>query len=141
MSVRSRRRRGGGTVFYDEDRGRYVGQVSYLDEAGRRHRPKVYAKTAEACWEKLDELRRELKKSGSVAPRDLTVADVLADLLAHPPADWKSPLTRVNRKNHAARMSGLAGQGEAGPADPSSRWSGSLRKRRPRGSRLTPCVG
>ena len=85
MSVRSRRRRGGGTVFYDEDRGRYVGQVSYLDEAGRRHRPKVYAKTAEACWEKLDELRRELKKSGSVAPRDLTGRG-RARRLARPPS-------------------------------------------------------
>jgi hypothetical protein len=37
------------------------------------------------CWEKLDALRAELKKAGSVAPRDLTVADVINDLITHPP--------------------------------------------------------
>jgi hypothetical protein len=36
-------------------------------------------------WEKLDALRAELKKAGSVAPRDLTVADVINDLITHPP--------------------------------------------------------
>ena len=29
-----RGRRGGGTVFYDKDRKCYVGQVSYIDDAG-----------------------------------------------------------------------------------------------------------
>ena len=102
MSQRSRK--GGGTVFWDPDRGCYTGQLSHYDEAGNRKRPKVHAATKAECWEKLDELRAELKKTGSVAPRDLTVADVVADLLAHPPADWKSPLTVINRRNYAERI-------------------------------------
>ncbi len=41
---------------------------SHYDAAGNRKRPKVYAATKAGCWEKLDELRAELKKTGSVAP-------------------------------------------------------------------------
>ena len=108
--VSRRSRKGGGTVFWDEDRGCYTGQLSYYDEAGSRKRPKVHAATEAACWEKLDELRAELKKTGSVAPRDLTVADVIGDLLAHPPAAWKSPLTLINKKNLAARINAGLGK-------------------------------
>jgi integrase len=108
--VNRRSRKGGGTVFWDEDRGRYTGQLSYYDEAGNRKRPKVHAATETACWEKLDELRAELKTAGSVAPRDLTVADVISDLLAHPPASWKSPITLINKKNQAARITGALGK-------------------------------
>ncbi len=106
----ARNRRGGGTVFWDEDRGCYTGQISHYDAAGNRKRPKVYAATKAECWEKLDELRAEVKKTGSVAPRDLTVADMINDLLAHPPADWKSPLTLINRKNHATRIISALGK-------------------------------
>ena len=108
--MNQRSRKGGGTVFWDEDRGCYTGQLSHYDAAGNRKRPKVYAATKAECWEKLDELRAELKKTGSVAPRDLTVADVINDLLAHPPADWKSPLTLINRKNHATRITSALGK-------------------------------
>jgi integrase len=110
IAVSKRSRKGGGTVFWDADRGCYTGQLSYYDEAGNRKRPKVHAATETACWEKLDELRAELKKTGSVAPRDLTVADVINDLLAHPPADWRSPLTLINRKNYAARITAALGK-------------------------------
>jgi integrase len=88
----------------------YTGQLSYHDEAGNRKRPKVHAATETACWDKLDELRAELKKTGSVAPRDLTVADVINDLLARPPAEWKSPLTLTNRNNQAARIIAALGK-------------------------------
>jgi len=108
-TVSQRSRKGGGTVFWDEDRGCYTGQLSHYDEAGNRRRPKVHAATKAACWEKLDELRAELKKTGSVAPRDLTVADVVNELLAHPPADWKSPLTMINRRNYATRINAALG--------------------------------
>jgi integrase len=108
--VSQRSRKGGGTVFWDEDRGCYTGQLSYYDEAGSRKRPKVHAATEAGCWEKLDELRAELKKTGSVAPRDLTVADVINDLLAHPPAKWKSPLTLINKRNLAARINASLGK-------------------------------
>lgn len=105
-----RTRKGGGTVFWDADRGCYTGQFSYYNEAGKRKRPKVYAATETKCWEKLDELRGEFKKTGSVAARDLTVGDVISDLLAHPPASWKSPLTTVNKKNYAARITDALGK-------------------------------
>ena len=108
--MNKRSRKGGGTVFWDEDRRCFTGQFSYYDEAGNRKRPKVYAATETACWEKLDDLRAEFKKIGSVAPRDLTVADVISDLLAHPPAGWKSPLTLVNKKNYAARITDVLGK-------------------------------
>ena len=45
-----------------------------------------------------------------MAPRDLTVADVINDLLAHLPAKWKSPLTLTNKKNQAARITGALGK-------------------------------
>ena len=45
-----------------------------------------------------------------MAPRDLTVTDVIDDLLAHPPADWKSPLTLINRQNYAARINATLGK-------------------------------
>jgi integrase len=102
--VSQRSRKGGGTVFWDEARGRYTGQISYYDQAGNRKRPKVHAATKAECWEKVDALRAELKETGSVAPRDLTVGDLVNDLLDHPPGDWKSPLTMINRRNYAERI-------------------------------------
>ena len=108
MSQRSRK--GGGTVFWDEGRGCYTGQLSHYDAAGNRKRPKVHSATKAECWKKLDDLRAELKKTGSVAPRDLTVGDLINDLLVHPPADWKSPLTLINRRNYAARITMALGK-------------------------------
>jgi hypothetical protein len=51
----------------------------------------VLAPTETECWDKLDELRAELKKAGSVAPRDLTFANVIDDLLAHPRLSGSRP--------------------------------------------------
>jgi len=108
MTARSRGRRGGGTIFYDRDRGCYVGQASYVDDAGRRHRPKVFGETAEQCQDRLDALRGELRTTGAVAPKDLTVRHIMEDLLAHPPAKWESPLTvRGNRDRTAHVIAGL----------------------------------
>jgi len=107
--VSARSRRGGGTVFFDDDRGRWTGQLSYYDEAQKRKRPKVHADTETACWDKLDELRAELKRSGSVAPRDLTVRHVMDDLLAHPPAKWKSPLTMRANTDRAKHVTDALG--------------------------------
>ena len=106
-----RGRRGGGTVFYDKDRKCYVGQVSYIDDAGKRQRPKVFGQTAEEAQDKLDALRAELKTTGSVAPKDLTVRHIMEDLLAHPPSSWKSPLTTRGNRDRAAHI--IAGLGKA----------------------------
>lgn len=102
--TRSRGRRGAGTVFYDHDRGCYVGQASYVDDAGKRQRPKVFGETAEEAQDNLDELRAELKKTGTVAPKDLTVKHIMNDLLAHPPSDWKSPLTLRGNETRIKRI-------------------------------------
>lgn len=91
-----RSRRGRGTVFYDAARGCYVGQLSLGrdPQTGRRKRsPKVTAPAEDECWTLLDEMRAELRKTGTVAPRDVTVEMVVRDLLANPPAEWASPLT------------------------------------------------
>jgi integrase len=110
VTARSRGRRGAGTVFYDKGRGCYVGQVSYVDDAGKRQRPKVLGSTAEECQDKLDALRAELKTTGSVAPKDLTVRHIMEDLLAHPPASWKSPLTVRSNRDRAGRIIGGLGK-------------------------------
>jgi integrase len=107
MSARGRR--GGGTVFFDEDRGCWAGQLSYTDEAGRRRRPRVQGDTETACWEKLDVLRAELRRAGSVAPRDLTVRHVMDDLMAHPPAKWRSPLTIRGNTTRAGHVTAALG--------------------------------
>ena len=101
-----RGRRGGGTVFYDKSRGRHVGQLSlgFDDEGNRKRGPKVYGKTAGECWDQLDAQRAELKEAGRIAPRDLTVAHLVNDLMAHPPARWKSPLTLQQKHLHADRI-------------------------------------
>jgi len=105
-----RGRRGAGTVFYEESRGRWVGQISYLDEAGRRQRPKVYGKTSGEAQEKLDELRAELKTTGAVAPKDITVGHVFDALLEHPPSKWKSPLTAQGNRTKIEHVRAALGK-------------------------------
>jgi integrase len=105
--VARRSRRGRGTVFWDAARGSYVGQLSLGrdPQTGRRKRsPKVYAATEAGCWDLLDELRAELRKTGTVAPRDVTVEMILRDLLASPPAEWASPLTLRGNGDRIARI-------------------------------------
>jgi integrase len=108
-----RSRRGGGTVFWDDARGAYVGQLSLGrdPETGKRKRsPKVYAPTSEECWAQLDEMRAELRTTGAVARRDITVEKILRDLLDRPPAEWTSPLTLRGNANRVARVNAAVGK-------------------------------
>jgi integrase len=91
----ARRSRGDGSVFYDASRGCWVGSVDIGrdPETGRRRRRKVSAPTKTECRDKLDGLREEFRRTGTVGRRDVTVETVLRDLLANPPAEWKSPST------------------------------------------------
>jgi len=91
----ARRPRGDGSVFFDAARGCWVGTIDLGrdPETGRRRRPKVSAPTKTECKDKLDELRAEKRKTGTVGRRDITVEHVVRDLLANPPAEWKSPST------------------------------------------------
>jgi integrase len=99
-------------VFWDAGRGSYVGQLSLGRDPQthrRRRSPKVHAATAEACWDLLDEMRGELNRTGTVAPRDVTVGMVLADLLASPPAEWASPLTLRGNADRIGRIAAVLG--------------------------------
>jgi integrase len=107
-----RSRRGRGTVFWDAARGSYTGQLSLGrdPQTGQRRRsPKVYAPTEDECWARLDEMRAELRKTGAVAPRDVTVEMVLAGLLASPPAEWVSPLTLQGNRDRIAKITAAVG--------------------------------
>lgn len=90
-----RRSRGQGSVFYDKERGCWVGvlDTGRSSETGRRVRRKVSGATKTDCQDKLDELRREYQQTGGVAPRNVNVERVVRDRLANPPADWKAPST------------------------------------------------
>ncbi len=91
----ARRSRGDGSVFYDDARGCWVGSVDIGrdPETGKRRRRKVSAPTKTECREKLDGLRAEKKRTGTVGRRDVTVETAVRNLLANPPAEWKSPST------------------------------------------------
>ena len=91
----ARRSRGDGSVFYDAARGCWVGSVDIGrdPETGKRRRRKVSAPTKTECREKLDELREEKRKTGTVARRDTTVETAVRDLLDNPPAEWRAEIT------------------------------------------------
>jgi len=92
MSRGTRRGRGDGSVFFDASRGCWVGvlDVGRDPETRSRRRRKVSAGTKTECREKLDELREEYRKAGTIGRRDITVRWVVDDFLAHPPEEWKS---------------------------------------------------
>jgi integrase len=100
-------------VFWDVARGCYVGQLSLGPDpqTGKRKRsPKVCADTAEECWAKLDEMRAELARTGTVARRDVTVEMVMLDLLASPPPEWASPLTLQGNTNRIEKIVAAVGK-------------------------------
>jgi integrase len=102
----ARRSRGDGSVFYDAARGRWVGLVDLGrdPETRRRVRRKVTAATREECRDKLDELREERRKTGTVARRDVSVRQVVDDWLASPPPSVRSAITRECHRNAARRI-------------------------------------
>ena len=107
-----RRSRGDGSVYFDTARGCWVGAVELGRDAqtGRRVRRKVSGATKTEVKDKLDELREEKHKSGTVARRDTTVERVIRDLLANPPRTWRSPVTIQVNTGHAERIIAAAGK-------------------------------
>jgi hypothetical protein len=109
---KTRSRRGAGSVFWDKARNSYVGQLSlgYDPVTHRRKRgPRVYGATEAECWRKLDEQREELRKTGAVARRDTTVAQVVQAMLDSPPAEWRSPITLAVYTARAEYIKGAIG--------------------------------
>jgi hypothetical protein len=82
-----RRAHGDGSVFYDTARGKWVGAVSAGrdPDTGKRIRRKVSGATKTEARDRLAELREELRRTGTVAPRDVTVAQVVQAWIDHPP--------------------------------------------------------
>jgi integrase len=101
-----RRSRGDGAVFYDESRGCWVGQVDLGrdPDTGKRRRPKVSGETKTEAKEKLDKLREEKRKTGTVAKRNTTVKTVVNDSLEHPPPTVKSPISKRIHRNAGDRI-------------------------------------
>lgn len=95
-----RRAHGDGSLFFDASRRRWVATIEAgHDETGRRIRRKVSAVTKTEARDKLAELRAEVRETGTVAPGDVTVRQVVRDWIDHPPPSLRSPISlRVNRQ-------------------------------------------
>jgi integrase len=108
----ARRSRGDGSVFYDAARGCWVGTVDIGrdPETGRRRRRKVSARSKTECKDKLDGLREEKRRTGTVGRRDITVERVVRDRLANPPAEVRSPITKRVHADHAGRIIAAIGK-------------------------------
>jgi integrase len=104
-----RRARGDGSVFYDSARGVWVATIELARDpgTGKRTRRKASAPTRIAARELLDGMRAEKRKAGTVSRGDLTVAAVY---MAHPPPEWRSPITRQVNGGHAARITAVLGK-------------------------------
>ena len=108
----ARRSPGDGSVFYDAARGCWVGTVDIGrdPETGRRRRRKVSAPTSSECRAKLDALRDEKRRTGTVGRRDITVETVVRQLLDNPPPSVKSPISLQVRESHGARIIAAIGK-------------------------------
>lgn len=96
-----RRPKDEGSVYKDKH-GVWWAQLDMgRDENGKRKRPKRSADTRTEARRKLGELKAELHRTGIVGRQDITVEQVLRDLLAHPPAEWRSHITIRVRTGHA----------------------------------------
>jgi len=102
----ARRSRGDGSVFWDASRGCWVGCIDAGRDpvTGKRRRPKVSAATKTECKEKVDALKAELARTGTVAPRNTTVETCIRNLLANPPSSWRSQRTIEGNTVHAERL-------------------------------------
>ena len=102
----ARRARGDGSVFHDAARGCWVGSVDIGrdPQTGRRRRRKVSAATKTECRAKLDELREEKRKTGTVARRDAIVRQAVDGWLASPPPEVRSQITRDCHRHAALRL-------------------------------------
>ena len=107
----TRRGRGEGSIYHDEDRGRWVGVLDVTEPgSGRRTRRKVSAPTKTEVRARLDALRRELADAGSAGPAAGTVGSVVADWVNHLPARIKDPTTVAIVHRHASRITAGLGK-------------------------------
>ena len=121
MAVSGRRARGDGAVFKDHARGVWVAviELGRNPDTGRRTRRKASAPTKSAAQELLREMSAEKEKGGTVGRGDLTVGQVLADYLAHPPASWRSPVTVQVYRDCAVHITDALGTARLAKLTPS----------------------
>jgi integrase len=101
----TRRGRGEGSVYYDDDRDRWVGVLDVTEPGtAKRTRRKVSAKTKTELRNKLDTLRREIADAGHAGPAAGTVASVVADWTSHLPSRIKDPTSVAIVRRHASRI-------------------------------------
>jgi len=106
----ARRSKGDGSVFEDKARGCWTGVIDLsTGPGGKRVRRKVSGKSKTECLAKLAALRAEKEKSGTVASGSLTVRQIMTELLANPPATWKSDISMAVNRSHARRITGALG--------------------------------
>ncbi len=107
----ARRGRGEGSIYYDDDRDRWVGVLDVTEPGTRtRARRKVSATTKTGVRQKLDALRRELADAGSAGPVAGTTGSVVADWVNHLPSRIKDPTTVAIVRMHASRITAEVGK-------------------------------
>ncbi len=107
----TRRGRGEGSIYYDDDRDRWVGVLDVTEPGTRkRTRRKVSAKTKTETRAKLNALRRELADAGSAGPVAGTVGSVVADWVNHLPSRIKDPTSKAIVRRHASRITAGLGR-------------------------------
>lgn len=74
MARTSRRSNGEGTIYFDEVRQRWEGQLPVTGPDGRRRRRKVTGPTRSSVQKKLRELRRQIDAGATALDRTLTVS-------------------------------------------------------------------
>lgn len=101
----ARRGRGEGSIFYDDERDRWIGVLDVTEPGTRkRTRRKVSAPTKTGARQKLDALRREVADAGSAGPVAGTIGSVVADWVNHMPARIKDPTSKAIVRRHASRI-------------------------------------
>jgi integrase len=105
MTARRHRGRGEGSVYQDKD-GKWWASVSLAmdPDTHRRPRRKVGAESRDDARQKLAALQAEMRETGSVGAKNITVAQAIADFMTHPPATWKTHTTATANALHARNL-------------------------------------
>ncbi len=111
MIARRHRGRGDGSVYQDKA-GKWWASVSLpMDPGtGRRPRRKMGAPDQATAKKNLAKLLAELEDTGTVSAKNVTVAQAVADYMAHPPSTWKTTSTLAVNRTHAEHLTRGLGQ-------------------------------
>ena len=95
--ARQRRERGDGSIYYDDDRGHWVGQLDLgASPGGRRRRPKVFGATRHEVKDKLAALREADRQGVDLTARSITFSQLAQMWLDRDLDPRVSDATRAN---------------------------------------------